>query len=75
VRADVAVDDLERTARREAEPRLGRAEERTVGGECDLVAGARVVEARGDVNDEAHLPAHGEDPADHGVAVCCLAGT
>jgi hypothetical protein len=33
------------------------------------VAGARVVEARGDVDDEAHLPAHGEHPADHAVAV------
>ena len=43
-------------------------------GERDLVAGARVVEARGDVDDEAHLPAHGEDPADHAVAVRRLAG-
>ena len=44
-------------------------------GERDLVAGARVVEARGDVDDEAHLPAHGEYPADHAVAVRRLAGT
>ena len=73
-RADVAaVDDLERAARREAELQLGRAEERAVRGERDLVAGARVVEARGDVDDEAHLPAHGEYPADHAVAVRRLA--
>ena len=44
-------------------------------GERDLVAGARVVEARGDVDDEAHLPAHGDHPADHAVAVRRLAGT
>ena len=69
-RADVAaVDDLERAARREAEPEPGGAEERAVRGQRDLVARARVVEARGDVDDEAHLPAHGEDPADHAVAV------
>jgi hypothetical protein len=75
-RADVAaVDDLERAAHREAEPELGRAEERAVPGERDLVAGARVVEARGDVDDEAHLPAHGEDPADYAVAVRCLTAT
>ena len=43
-------------------------------GERDLVAGARVVEARGDVDDEAHLPAHGEHPADHAVAMRRLAG-
>ena len=74
-RADVAaVDDLERAARREAERQLGRAEERAVRGERDLVAGARVVEARGDVDDEAHPPAHGEHPADHAVAWRRLAG-
>ena len=72
-RTSRAVDDLERAARREAEPQLGRAEERAVRGERDLVAGARVVEARGDVDDEAHLPAHGEYPADHAVAVRRLA--
>jgi len=74
-RADVAVDDLERAARREAERKLGRAEERAVRGERGLVAGAGVVEARGDVDDEAHLPAHGEYPADHAVAMGRLAGT
>ena len=38
-------------------------------GQRDLVAGARVVEARGDVDDESHLPAHGEHPADDPVTV------
>ena len=42
-------------------------------GERDLVAGARVVEARRDVDDETHLPAYGEYPADHAVAVRRLA--
>ena len=46
----------------EAERQLGGAEQRAVRGERDLVAGARVVEARGDVDDEAHLPAHGDAP-------------
>ena len=74
-RADVAaVDDLERAARREAELEPGRAEERAMRRERDLVAGARVVEARGDVDDEAHLPAHREHPADHAVAVRRHAG-
>ena len=69
-RADVGpVDDLERAARREAELQLGGAEEGTVRGERDLVAQARVVEARGDVDHEAHLPAHGKYLADHAVAV------
>lgn len=44
-------------------------------GERDLVAGARVVKPRGDVDDEAHLPAHGEYSADHAVALRRLAGT
>jgi hypothetical protein len=35
-----------------------------VRGELGLVAGARVVEARGDVDDEAHLPSHRHHPAD-----------
>jgi hypothetical protein len=40
-RTDVAaIDDLERAARREAEPQLGRAEQRAVRGERDLVARA-----------------------------------
>jgi hypothetical protein len=52
---------------------LGRAEQRAVRGERDLVAGAPVVEARDDVDDEAHLPAHGEYPADQPVRR--LAGT
>jgi hypothetical protein len=43
-------------------------------GERDLMAGPRVVEARGDVDDEAHLLSHGEHPADHAVAVRRLAG-
>jgi hypothetical protein len=34
-----AVDDLKRTARREAEPQLGRAEQRAMRGERDLMAG------------------------------------
>ena len=69
-RADVGpVDDLERAARREAELQLGGAEQRAVRGERDLVAQARVVEARGDVDHEAHLPAHGKYLADHAVAV------
>jgi hypothetical protein len=56
-RADVAaVDDLERAQRREPEPQLGGAEQRTVRGERDLVTGARVVEARGDVGDEGISP-------------------
>ena len=38
------------------------------------MAGARVVEAWRDVDDEAHLPAHGEDSADHAVAVRGLPG-
>jgi hypothetical protein len=68
-RADVtAVDDLQRAGRREAERQLGRAEERAALGERDLVAGARVVEARGDIDHEAQLPAHGDYPADHAVA-------
>ena len=33
-------------------------------GERDLVFGARVVEARRDVDDEAHRPAHRHHPAD-----------
>jgi hypothetical protein len=74
-RADVAaVDDLERPARREAEPQLGRAEQRAVRGERDVVAGACVVEARSDVDDQAHPSAHGEHPADHAVAVRRVAG-
>src|SRR5512133_71149 len=56
------------------ESQLGRAEERAVRGERELVAGARVVEARGDVDDEAHLPAHGEYLADHAVALRRPAG-
>jgi hypothetical protein len=44
-----------------------------VRGERDLVAGARVVEARRDLDDEADLPAHGEYPADHAVAMGRLA--
>jgi hypothetical protein len=75
-RPDVAaVDDPERGARRKAERQLGRAEQRAMRGERDLVAGAGIVEARGDVDDEAHLPAHGEHPADYPVAVHRLAGT
>ena len=74
--ADVAaVDDLERTSRREVECELGSAEERAVRGTRDLVACPRVVEARGDVDDESHLPAYGEYPADHAVPVRRLAGT
>ncbi len=42
--------------------------------ERDLVAGAGVVEARGDVDDEAHLSAHGKYPPDHAVAMRRLAG-
>jgi hypothetical protein len=55
--------------RREAESELGGSEEGAVRREGDLVASTRVVEAQGDVDDEAHLPAHGEHPADHAVAV------
>jgi hypothetical protein len=44
-------------------------------GDRDLVAGARVVEARGDVDDEAHLPANGKHPADDALPVRRLAGT
>ena len=54
-------------------PSSGERKSAPCGGERDLVAGARVVEARGDVDDEAHLPAHGEHPADHAVAVRRLA--
>ena len=32
--------------------------------ERDLVACAGVVEARGDVDDETHVPAHGDYPPD-----------
>jgi hypothetical protein len=46
-----------------------------VPGERDLVAGARVIKARGDIDDETHLPAHGDYPADHAVAARRLAGT
>jgi hypothetical protein len=49
-------------------------EQRTVRGERYLVAGTRVVEPRGDVDDETHLPTHGEDSADHAVPVCRVAG-
>ena len=72
--ADVAaVDDLERTSRRETEPQPRRTEERPVRGERDFVAGARVVEAGRDVHAEAHLPAHGKYPPDHAVAMRDLA--
>jgi len=75
-REDVAaVHDLERASRRDAEHQLAGAEERAALGERDLVAGARVVEARGDIDDKADLPAHGDDPADHAVAGRGLAGT
>jgi hypothetical protein len=40
-----------------------------VRGERDLVAGARVVEARRDVDGEVHLPAHGEHAADQAMAL------
>jgi hypothetical protein len=39
------------------------------------VACAGLVEARGDVDDKPHVPAHGEYPADHAVATRWLAGT
>ena len=42
-------------------------------GERDLVVGARVVKARCHVDNEAHLPAHCEHPADDAVAVRRLA--
>ena len=42
-------------------------------GESDVVPGASVVEARGDMDDEAHLPTHGEHAADHAVALHWLA--
>ena len=42
-------------------------------GERDLVVRARVVEARGEIDDEAHLPAYGKHPPDHAVAMCRLA--
>src|SRR4051794_26367917 len=58
------VDDLERTACREADVQFGRAEQRTVRQARDRVMGARVVEARGDVDDEAHLPTNRDHPAD-----------
>ena len=65
VRADVAaVDDLQRAARRQAQPERRGAEQRAVLSERDLVACAGVVEARGDVDDETHVPAHGDHPAD-----------
>jgi hypothetical protein len=43
--------------------------------ERDLVAGARVVKARRDVDDKANPSAHGQYPADHAVAVRRRAGT
>ena len=42
--------------------------------ERDLVACAGVVEARGDVDDETHVPTHGKYPADHAVATRRPAG-
>jgi hypothetical protein len=39
------------------------------------VTGAGVVEAGGEIDDEAHLPANSQDPADHAVAMRRLAGT
>jgi hypothetical protein len=36
------------------------------------MVGPRVVKARGHVYDEAHLPAHCEQPTDYAVAVCGL---
>lgn len=72
--ADVAaVDDLQRLARREAEGEIRGAEERAVRGQRDLVTGARVVEAGGDLDREAHLAAHGEHAADDALAVRRLA--
>ena len=69
MRADVAaVDHLQRAARRQAQPERRGAEQRAVLSERDLVACAGVVEARGDVDDETHVPAHGDYPADHAVA-------
>ena len=38
-------------------------------GKSDLVAGPGVVEARGDIDDEPHLPANGEQPATGTVGV------
>jgi hypothetical protein len=74
-RADVAAfDDLERAAGREAEPQLGSAEQSTVRGQRDLVARAPVVEARGYVDNEVHLPTDCEDLANHAVVVHRLAG-
>ena len=53
----LTVDPLQRAARRQAQPERRRAEQRAVLGELDLVACAGVVEARGDVDDEAHVNA------------------
>jgi hypothetical protein len=50
-------------------------EQHAVWGARDVVAGAPVIEARGDVDDESHLPAYGDDPADDAVPVCRFAGT
>ena len=46
-----------------------------MGSERNLMAGARVVKTRSDVDDETHLPAHGEYPPDQAVAVHRLPGT
>jgi hypothetical protein len=74
-RADVAtVDDPERAARRPAELQLGRGEDRPVLGERDLVAGARIINARRDIDDQAHPTAHRDDPADQPLAVRRLTG-
>ena len=76
VRADVAaVDHLQRAARRQAQLERRRAEQRAVLSERDLVACAGVVEARGDVDDETHMTAHGYHPANDAVTTCRLAAT
>jgi hypothetical protein len=74
-RPDVAViDDLERAASGEAERQVGRAEECAVRRELEVVACARVVEARRDLDHEARLAAHGEYAADQPVATLPVAG-
>ena len=73
VRASVAaVDHLQWAARRQAQLERRRAEQCAVLSERDLVACAGVVEARGDVDDETHVPAHGDHPADDAVTTCRL---
>jgi hypothetical protein len=74
-RADAAaVDDLERQRAERLSASSGERKSAPSGVSATSWR-ARVVEAWSDVDDKAHLPEHGEHPADHVVASRRLAGT